>query len=113
MPPSEAEIAVIAHKVDSMHSDLGDMRTILRDLTTAVNKLSIIEERQQQASLTQERFFKVLDDINTKINGMNSRIVELEIAEPMQKQTSSWILTSIGGILGIIGTFFIHKFLGQ
>ena len=40
MPPDDASFAVLAHKVDTMHQDVTGIRSVLKDLTEAINKLA-------------------------------------------------------------------------
>jgi len=42
MPPDDAAFAVLAHKVEAMHSDFGEIRSVLRELTSAINKLALV-----------------------------------------------------------------------
>lgn len=96
-----AGFAVLAHKVDAIHSDVGEMRAVLRELTSAIIKLALVEERQSQFALAQERAFKVLEKIETKFEELSERVGALEAAEPMQKQTSTWFMAMVWGAAGV------------
>lgn len=100
----DALVQVIASKLESLHGDVGDMKDVLKDLTSAVTKLAIVEERQGQASLALERAFKVLE----KVEG---RLDALEKAAPLQAQTSSWVHAGVGAI-GMLMLAFVAKKMG-
>lgn len=104
-----ADLAVLAHKVDVIHSDVGEMRTVLRELTSAIIKLALIEERQSQFAISQERSFKVLEKLEAKFDGMDRRIHDLEIAEPEQKRTSGWVTTAVWTCAGLLCLILLRK----
>ena len=111
MPPDEAAFAVLAHKVESMHSDFSEIRSVLRELTSAINKLALVEERQTQAAQAQERAFVVLSKLEAKIDAIDARVKDLEIDEPLQKQTSNWVTSAVWGFAGIAAAFILNKIL--
>lgn len=104
-----AGFAVLAHKVDAIHSDVSEMRVVLRDLTNAIIKLALVEERQSQFAIAQERAFKVLERLEMKIEGLDSRIGSLEAAEPLQKQTSSWFMAAVWAAAGLAVLLLLRK----
>ncbi len=106
---NDAHIAVMTHKVDAVHSRLIGLETSMNRLTDAIVKLALIEERQSQFAITQERAFKVLEKIEEKVDNMEKRVVDLEVAEPMQKQTSAWMLAAVWGFAGLMAASLIHK----
>lgn len=115
MPPDDASFAVLAHKVDSMHNDFAEMRSVLKDLTAAINKLALVEERQTQFSASQERAFKLLERLEAKIDTAEGRIDALEREAPTNQQTSKWVSTSVWGVVVFafsIAAAFIMKKLG-
>lgn len=81
----DATVLLIAHKLNDLHEDVGAMREVLKELTSAITKLALIEERQSQAALAQERALKVLE----KLEG---RVEKLEKDAPVLKLTSDGIL---------------------
>lgn len=109
MPPDDAAFAVLAHKVDSMHADFGEMRAVLRDLTNAINKLALVEERQTQFAIAQERAFKVLEKVESKLDALDTRVGSLESAEPLQKQTSAWVMAAVWAAAGLAMVFIAKK----
>jgi len=94
-------VQVIATKLESLHGDVGDMKLVLRELTAAVTKLAVVEERQGQASLALERAFKVIEKLETRMDALEREpkvdralpgsVEALERTAPMQAQTSTWV----------------------
>lgn len=97
----EALLHKMAARLDGLHSDIGEMKSVVRDLTQAVVKLALIEERQTQASQALERAFKEIEKCQNKIDDVgikiDARIDALEVDAPMQKQTSQWVSAAVWG----------------
>lgn len=113
-------IDVIATKMDAMHADMNDMKLAVRGLTDAVTKLALIEERQTQAALAQERAFKVIERLENKINDcekelggkidhVEDRVDVLERDAPMQKQTSVWVTSAVWAAAGLACLVVLKK----
>ena len=95
-------IQVIAVRLDNLHSDVSGMRDVLKELASAVTKLAIIEERQQQATQALDRAFKVLEKVENRLDA-------IEKAQPMQQQTSSWVVTALWAAAGAAALFIAKK----
>ena len=93
--------SVLAVKMDMLHSDVVDMKTALSELSKAITKLALVEERQSKTAEALERAFKAIGRIE-------DRVSMLELAAPKTKETSGWmdrfILAIIVGAMGFIGT---------
>lgn len=89
-------IEVIAHKLETLHSDVREIEIILRELTAAITRLSLIEERQTQAAAALERSFVALDKLET-------RIASLEQLAPANRRIHIWIDRAVWGALGLMG----------
>ena len=86
---------VIATQITSLHDDVGDMKAALKDLASAIIKLALVEERQGQTSVQLERAFKVMERLD-------ARVVILEVAAPLNKQTNAWVLSGVWAAVGVI-----------
>jgi transcription initiation factor IIF auxiliary subunit len=106
-------IDVLAERVEGLCVDMSEMKHGIAKMADALTKLAIVEERQMQTILAQERAFKALErveerqrqhelqcrdqekDVRQLIADSNERlsirVAELEKAEPMQAQTSKWV----------------------
>lgn len=96
-----SEDTVLAVKLEMLHTDVVDVKTALNELSKAITKLALVEERQAQTAEALERAFKAIGKIE-------DRLTALEQAAPKSKETSAWmdrlILGIVVAVLGYIGT---------
>ncbi len=101
-----ADIEVLATKLEHLSEGVDRMESILAQMSESLNKLSIVEERQATTAETVRRLYDKLDTLE-------ERLRNLEIAEPIQSQTSQWIINGVWGIVGAIGAYLVAKLLGR
>jgi len=96
-----SEENVLTVKIDMLHSDVVDMKTALNELSKAITKLALVEERQAQTANAMERAFKAISKIE-------DRLTALELAAPKTKETNAWmdrfILAIVVTAAGFVGT---------
>ncbi len=85
---AEQNLAVIVYQIKTLHEEFVEMKGVLRDLAGAVTRLALIEERQSQAMLAQDRTIK-------EVETLEERIDVLERAAPLQAQTSGWVTNAV------------------
>lgn len=129
----DAQMALLTNKIENLCQDMGKMEQGLAKMADALAKLAVVEERQTQTILAQERAFKVLDQvikrqedyeeqcrqqekelhasIATSAAALSARITELEKSEPIQQQTSKWVIGAVWGILGLLSMFIANRIL--
>jgi hypothetical protein len=100
--PEAVSLSLTIARIESLHSDVGEIKTALKDLTQAITKLALIEERQAQASLALERAF-------TAMSKLEDRIQVLERAEPAHSRTSEWVDRAIWSAAGLVLMFMANK----
>jgi hypothetical protein len=100
----ETEIALLTNKVESLHEDMSEMKTVMRDIANALTKLAIIDERQEKMSETQGRIFRVLDNHAERIN-------ELEKDDRRQSLAVNWVFGATWAAAGAFG-MIVLKVLG-
>lgn len=100
--PDNKTIETIAMQMQVLHEDVKDMQSVLKELTTAITKLAIVEERQAQIAQSMERAFKAIE----KVEG---RLTTLEQQAPMNKQTNAWADRLVIGIITVVFLFAAHK----
>jgi hypothetical protein len=92
---------VLTVKIDMLHSDVVDMKTALNELSKAITKLALVEERQAQTADAMERAFKAIGKVEDRLSA-------LELTMPKTKETSAWvdrfILAAIVAVMGFAGT---------
>lgn len=89
--------AVQALRLETLHKDVGEIKAALRDLTHAITKLALIEERQTQATASLDRAF-------TALERLEQRIARLEEAAPINSQASKWVF---GGMWAAAGALLV------
>jgi len=95
---------IVVVKLKSLHSDVTEMRDVLKELTVAINRLALVEERQAQTALALERAFATM----TKLE---ERLGRLELSNVNTARTSAtvdkiiWVVITavVVAVLAIIG----------
>jgi hypothetical protein len=88
------ETQVLAVRLESLHSDVTEVKTALNRLSDAITKLALIEQTQTQTADALERAFRAIERIE-------NRLSLLEQAQPRNDQTSIWVDRGITGLIGI------------
>ena len=129
----DEHMQVLATKIEDLAQDMNEMKHGIAKMADALTKLAIVEERQTQTILAQERAFKALErveerqrqhelqcrdqeevlrqliaDSNERLSG---RVAELEKAEPMQEQTGKWVMAAVWGTLALLASFIVPRIL--
>lgn len=124
---------VLATKIEGLAQDMSEMKHGIAKMADALTKLAIVEERQTQTILAQERAFKALErveerqrqhelqcrDLDKEVRQLivdsnerlSIRVAELEKAEPMQAQTSKWVTAGVWGALALLASFIVPRVL--
>ena len=129
----DKNVQVLATKIEGLAQDMNEMKHGIAKMADALTKLAIVEERQTQTILAQERAFKALERVEERqrthelvckdqdkevrqlIADSNERLAarvgELEKAEPMQAQTSKWVTAGVWGTLALLASFIVPRIL--
>lgn len=129
----DGAVNVLAERIDGLCVDMNEMKHGIAKMADALTKLAIVEERQTQIILAQERAFKALERVEERqrthelvckdqdkevrqlIADSNERLAarvgELEKAEPMQAQTSKWVTAGVWGALALLASFIVPRIL--
>ena len=129
----DKNVQVLATKIEGLAQDMGEMKQGIAKMADALTKLAIVEERQTQTILAQERAFKALERVEERQRlheqqchnqdkevrqliadsneRLSARIGELEKAEPMQAQTSKWVTAGVWGALALLASFIVPRIL--
>ena len=124
---------VLTTKIEGLSQDMNEMKHGITKMADALTKLAIVEERQTQTILAQERAFKALERVEERqrthelvckdqdkevrqlIADSNerlaTRVADLEKAEPMQAQTSKWVTAGVWGALALLASFIVPRIL--
>ena len=130
---SDGAVNVLAERIDGLCVDMNEMKHGIAKMADALTKLAIVEERQTQTILAQERAFKALERVEERQRQhelqcrdqdkevrqliadsnerLSIRVAELEKAEPMQAQTSKWVTAGVWGALALLASFIVPRIL--
>lgn len=122
-------VQFIAARLDAFNSDIQEIKGVQKEMAASFTKLIVIEERQTATMVGLERAFKALEKVETKLEAYTSanretcqalekenadlakRVVELEKSEPMQAQTSKWVVAAVWGSLALLAGFLVPRIL--
>lgn len=129
----DKNVQVLATKIEGLAQDMSEMKHGIAKMADALTKLAIVEERQTQTILAQERAFKALERVEERLRQhelvcrdqdkevrqliadsnerLSIRVAELEKAEPMQAQTSKWVTAAVWGALALLASFIVPRIL--
>ena len=129
----DKNMQVLATKIEGLAQDMSEMKHGIAKMADALTKLAIVEERQTQTILAQERAFKALERVEERQRlhelqfrdqdkevrqliadsneRLSVRVAELEKAEPMQAQTSKWVTAGVWGALALLASFIVPRVL--
>ena len=129
----DEHMQVLATKIEDLAQDMNEMKHGIAKMADALTKLAIVEERQTQTILAQERAFKALERVEERQRQhelqcrdqeevlrqliadsnerLSARVGELEKAEPMEAQTGKWVMAAVWGAAGLLA-LFVAKQLG-
>jgi hypothetical protein len=100
---------LIAARLETLHKDVGDMKSGLKDLAIAITRLAVVEERLSSGVQAQERAFKEIGSVKDDVKAVASRVAVLETAAPLQKKTSDWMLSVVWAAAGAAVSFLAVK----
>ena len=71
-------------KLSMLHQDVGDIKAALKELTSAITRLALVEERMASTAAAQERAFAA-------IGAVEKRLLEIEQKLPEYSKASTWV----------------------
>jgi len=99
---TESEIAGLKAKLEMLHADLGEMKGIMKEMSSAITRLTLVEERVTRNSSGMERAF-------TQITEIDRRVDVLEKQAVTNKQTSDWVGKALWAAAAAAATFVAKK----
>lgn len=98
----DEDISLLNHKFDSLSEVVTDMKSALRELTHAITKLTLIEERQTHAAAAQERAFACIARVEERLKVLEEQI-------PANKRISVWIDRAMYAGIGLLVMLVLKK----
>ena len=75
---------ILKVQLDNLHSDVKGMESVLQELTKAITKLAVMEERQANAHIAIERAFGILSKIEERVGALEKAVINTS-------RTSLWV----------------------
>ena len=99
---SEADLNLLSVRLQSLHEDVGDIKGTLKDLTDAITKLALVEERLSVTMNAQERAFKAISLVEARLSALESKV-------PVTDNTMKWVDRGITAIVAAALMFVWEK----
>ena len=99
---SEADLNLLSVRLQSLHEDVGDIKGTLKDLTDAITKLALVEERLSVTMNAQERAFKA-------ISLVEARLATLEAKVPVTDNSMKWVDRGVTALVAAAAMFIWDK----
>jgi len=115
---NSGELTVLSAKLQSLHDDVSEMRSALRDLANAITKLAIIEERQTNTQMAQDRAFTAISNVERRLAeierllpaDLGERLAALERKSPITDLSNKWVFGAITAIAGGVIVYILDHF---
>lgn len=88
---------VLAVKLETLHSDVGEIKSALNKLSDAITKLALVEQQQSQTASAMERAFVAIEKVER-------RVAALEKLSVKSADTSVWVDRAVtAAVVAFIG----------
>jgi chromosome segregation ATPase len=101
-----AHMELLSDKILTVHAEVTDVKNSLKELTSAINKLSVVEERLANSNIQLNRLFEAQ-------NRTDARIESLERKTATTDSTTRWVDRSIMAIVGVFLAYCWEKIKGS
>ena len=95
---------VFSVKLDALHKDVGEVKTALNRLSTAITKLALVEQEQGQIAAALERAFKAISKVeeamSKDLTALDARVTVVEQAQPKHNSAALWVDRALVGLAG-------------
>lgn len=100
-----SDTEVIKEQMVGVREDIGEIKGALSRVADALERLARLEERHATVASALDRAFGAIKSIDLRL-----KVVEL--AQPVQRLTSGWIVTAVAAGAGSLATIVITKVIG-
>ena len=90
----------INSRLDALHNDIHDMRQAMRDLSAAITKLALVEERLVQTSASIDRAFKFSEKISERVSVLEKTGVD-------SLRINRWVDRVVWGVMAAMGVYLL------
>lgn len=99
---ADNDINLLAVKLQSLHEDVGDIKGTLQNLTNAITKLALVEERLSVTMTAQERAFSAIAKVE-------ARLATLEAKVPVTDNSMKWVDRGVTALVAAAAMFIWEK----
>lgn len=100
--PERRHIDLTDARLQMLHEDVGDIKAAIKELTSAITRLALVEQRMVDTSQAQERAFAA-------IAAVERRITEIEKKIPEYSKASIWVDRAVWGTLAAAGMYLLKR----
>ena len=112
------ESLMLATKLQALHEDVSEMKSALKDLTSAITKLALIEERQANTQAAQDRAFTAISNIERRLTEIEkilppdfaARLSALEKKSPLNDLSNKWVFGAVVAIISGVVVYIADHF---
>ena len=83
-----ARIERLTHHMLSIRESVDEMKGAMKEMASAITRLTLVEERQSSTASAIER-------LAGSIEKLDERLRKLEVSEPLQAKTSEWVQSAV------------------
>ena len=99
---TQTDVSLLSARLQTLHTDVSDIKGTLKDLTQAINKLALVEERITNAVAAQERGFKSIEKLEARIDA-------LEKSQVIDDNMSKWIDRGVVAFIGAAAAYLWER----
>ena len=111
----ESTVKIVTDRLHNLHEDVNElkdsMKESMKEMSTAVTKLVLLEERNTQVVRLVERLMKEIDDSKVDAKDLREKVNKLEQQAPTNALTTSWVSAALYG-MACLCAMFIAKATG-
>lgn len=108
---------VSAEALSAIRDDMREVKDALKEMSAAVLRLAVLEERHQTVAAALDRAFGAISKLGDRVreieqalpDGAASRLRDLEQAQPVQRLTSGWVTGGVGVVAGALFMAVLKK----
>lgn len=109
----KSSIAEMSGQILLLSRDMTETRETMREIAKALNRLALAEERISQVNDALSRAFKQIDVVSEKLNkfdtNLGDRVYKLELAQPLAKQSQSWVANAVWACVVLVGVLLTRS----
>lgn len=95
-------IDLLSARIHTLHEDVSEIKGTLQNLTTAITKLALVEERLANTTAAQERAFGAISKIENRLSA-------LEFKVPVTDNAMKWVDRGVTALVAAAAMFIWDK----